>query len=96
MRFFLILKFNLFTEFLISKEILLIFLLISFMAGLMLSKFKNIDDSTISIMDFSSIILINYFLNPILAFTIYFCFLHSIRHSLTLIFELDKSFKTGT
>ena len=82
---FLILKFNLFTEFLISKEILLIFLLISFIAGLMLSKFKNIDDSTISIMDFSSIILINYFLNPILAFTIYFCFLHSIRHSLTLI-----------
>ena len=92
---FLILKFNLFTEFLISKEILLIFLLISFMSGLMLSKFKNIDDSTISIMDFSSIILINYFLNPILAFTIYFCFLHSIRHSLTLIFELDKSFKLG-
>ena len=92
---FLILKFNLFTEFLISKETLLIFLLISFIAGLMLSKFKNIEDSTISIMDFSSIILINYFLNPILAFTIYFCFLHSIRHSLTLIFELDKSFKLG-
>ena len=60
-----------------------------------LSKFKNIDDSTLSIMDFSSIILINYFLNPILAFTIYFCFLHSIRHSLTLIFELDKNFSTG-
>ena len=92
---FLILKFNLFAEFLISKEILLIFLLISFMAGLMLSKFKNIDDSTISIMDFSSILLINYFLNPILAFTIYFCFLHSVRHSLTLIFQLDKSFKLG-
>ncbi len=46
-------------------------------------------------MDFSSIVLINYFLNPILAFTIYFCFLHSIRHSLTLIFELDKNFSTG-
>ena len=46
-------------------------------------------------MNFSSIILINYFLNPILAFTIYFCFLHSVRHSLTLIFQLDKSFKLG-
>ena len=46
-------------------------------------------------MDFSSIVLINYFLNPVLAFTIYFCFLHSIRHSLTLIFELDNRFKHG-
>ena len=42
-----------------------------------------------SIMDFSSILIINYFLNPLLAFTIYFCFLHSIRHSLTLVFELE-------
>ena len=30
-----------------------------------------------------------------MAFTIYFCFLHSIRHSISLIFELDKSFKPG-
>ena len=79
----------------ISKEIIFILIFLSFLSGLTLSKFKNIDDSTLSIMDFSSIILINYFLNPILAFTIYFCFLHSIRHSLTLIFELDKNFSTG-
>ena len=46
-------------------------------------------------MDFSSILIINYFLNPLLAFTIYFCFLHSIRHSLTLVFELDKNFELG-
>ena len=38
---------------------------------------------------------LNLFLTPVLAFTIYFCFLHSIRHSITLIFELDKSFKSG-
>ena len=92
---FLILKFNLFNEFLISKEILLLLLFLSFVSGLMLSKFKNIDDSTLSIMDFLSVILINYFLNPILAFTIYFCFLHSIRHSLSLIFELDKNLDVG-
>ena len=92
---FLILKFDLFNEFLISKEILLLFLFLSFVSGLMLSKFKNIDDSTLSIMDFSSVILINYFLNPILAFTIYFCLLHSIRHSLSLIFELDVNFDVG-
>ena len=92
---FLILNFSLFSEFIIFKEILLLLIFLSFFSGLTLSKFKNIDDSTLSIMDFSSIILINYFLNPILAFTIYFCFLHSIRHSLTLIFQLDKSFRTG-
>ena len=92
---FLMLNFNLFSEFIVSKEILFLLIFLSFLSGLNLSKLKNIDDSTLSIMDFSSIILINYFLNPILAFTIYFCFLHSIRHSLTLIFELDKNFSRG-
>ena len=92
---FLILKFNLFSEFIISKEILLILLFFSFLSGIFLSKSKNINNNSISIMDFSSIVLLNYFLNPILAFTIYFCFLHSIRHSFTLIFELDKNFDVG-
>jgi Brp/Blh family beta-carotene 15,15'-monooxygenase len=46
-------------------------------------------------MDFLSLIVLNFFLTPILAFTLYFCFLHSIRHSITLIFELDKSLKEG-
>ena len=92
---FLMLNFNLFLEFAISREILFLLIFLSFFSGLTLSKSKNIDNSTLSIMDFLSIILINYFLNPILAFTIYFCFLHSIRHSLTLIFELDKNFVKG-
>ena len=47
------------------------------------------------IMDFLSLIILNFFLTPILAFTLYFCFLHSIRHSVTLIYELDNSFKSG-
>ena len=46
-------------------------------------------------MDFLSLVVLNLFLTPILAFTFYFCFLHSIRHSITLIFDLDKSFKLG-
>ena len=92
---FLILNFSLFSDFLISNEILLFFLFLSFVSGLILSKLKNIDNSTLLIMDFSSIVLINYFLNPILAFTIYFCFLHSTRHSLAIIFELDKNFGAG-
>ena len=57
--------------------------------------FRILNFNGIMIMDFSSLIILNFFLTPILAFTLYFCFLHSIRHSITLIFELDKSFKSG-
>ena len=47
-------------------------------------------------LDFFSILILNYYLSPLLAFTFYFCFLHSIRHSISLIFELDQSsFKNG-
>ena len=46
-------------------------------------------------MDFFSILILNYFLNPILAFTIYFCFLHSIRHSISLIHEININIKKG-
>jgi len=47
-------------------------------------------------LDFFSILIINYYLSPLIAFTVYFCFLHSIRHSITLIYEIDKNnFKNG-
>ena len=49
-----------------------------------------------SILDYLTICSINYFLDPFIAFTIYFCFLHSVRHSLSLIKELDNvQFKKG-
>ena len=32
--------------------------------------------------DFLSIVFLNVFFEPFIAFTVYFCFLHSIRHSL--------------
>ncbi len=41
-------------------------------------------------LDYFSIIIINYYFTPLIAFTIYFCFLHSIRHSISLIIELDE------
>jgi Brp/Blh family beta-carotene 15,15'-monooxygenase len=47
-------------------------------------------------LDFFSILILNYYLSPLLAFTIYFCFLHSIRHGITLVYEIDKNnFKNG-
>ena len=42
-------------------------------------------------LDFFSILILNYYLSPLLAFTFYFCFLHSIRHSVSLIIELDQN-----
>ena len=40
-------------------------------------------------LDYFSIIILNYYLSPLIAFTFYFCFLHSIRHSISLALELD-------
>ena len=40
-------------------------------------------------LDYISIIIVNYYFTPLIAFTIYFCFLHSIRHIISLVFELD-------
>ena len=46
--------------------------------------------------DFISVVLLNMNFSPLMAFTIYFCFLHSPRHSLSLINDLDKkNFKKG-
>ena len=42
-------------------------------------------------LDYFSILILNYYLSPLLAFTIYFCFLHSIRHSISLTIELDPN-----
>ena len=41
--------------------------------------------------DYFSILILNYYLSPLIAFTAYFCFLHSVRHSMTLIYELDNN-----
>ena len=42
-------------------------------------------------LDYFSVLILNYYFSPLVAFTIYFCFLHSIRHSITLCYELDKN-----
>jgi len=54
-------------------------------------------ESRANLIDGASILLLNYFFPPLIAFTLYFCFLHSVRHSITLITTLDKkNFKKGT
>ena len=92
---FQILNFYVFESQLFNNQFLIAFLCLSFLSCLIISNNKNVNLKALMIMDFFSLIILNLFLTPVLAFTLYFCFLHSIRHSITLIFELDKSFKSG-
>ena len=92
---FQILNFNFFESQIFTNHFLITLICLSFLSSLFISSKKNSDLKGLMIMDFFSLIILNIFLTPVLAFTIYFCFLHSIRHSITLIFELDRSFKSG-
>ena len=89
-------KFYLYLGFLESFKIIKIIFLLSIFSSfyLFVKNFKFINFSIF--LDFFSILLLNYYLSPLLAFTFYFCFLHSIRHSFSLILEIDKNnFKSG-
>ena len=89
------LNFRVFEAGFFSNEFLIGMLCLGFLSSMYISKKENTNLKGVMIMDFFSLIILNLFLSPILAFTLYFCFLHSIRHSITLIFELDRSFKPG-
>jgi Brp/Blh family beta-carotene 15,15'-monooxygenase len=89
------LNFYVFESSVFNNRLLITLLFLSFLSSLYISNKKTIDLKALMIMDFLSLIILNFFLTPVLAFTLYFCFLHSIRHSITLIFELDKNFKSG-
>ena len=91
---FKLLNFNI-SIFGINQIFLYSILFLSFSSNIALSLNQESDFKSLIIMDFISILILNFFLSPILAFTIYFCFLHSLRHSFSLIFELSKSFKRG-
>ena len=89
-------NFYLFLNFIEDNSILLFALSISLLSNIyyFLKDFKIVN--ILILLDFFSIIALNYFLTPLVAFTIYFCFLHSFRHSISLIAELNqKSLKIG-
>ena len=89
------LNFDITSNALISNEILYLFIFLSLISNIILSLNKSFESKSLLLMDFLSILILNYFLNPIIAFTIYFCFLHSIRHSISLIKMINKNIKKG-
>ena len=80
-----------FLNFVETNKILLIGIILSTLASIILFT-KDFEIKKCAIFfDYFSILILNYYFSPLLAFTLYFCFLHSIRHSITLILELEKN-----
>ncbi len=80
---------NFFEEKNIFKILLIIFLII----GWYFSGYENVTRFSL---EKAGIIILNFTCHPLIAFTTYFCFLHSIRHSFKLADELNKkNFKKG-
>ncbi len=74
-----------------SNRVSLYFVILSTLANILLFT-KNFELKKFTIfLDYFSILIINYYFSPLVAFTIYFCFLHSIRHSISLMSELDEN-----
>ena len=92
---FTFLNFYVFDSSFFNDFSLIAFLILSFFSNIYLSIGKSIEFKNIMILDYLSILILNLFLTPILAFTMYFCFLHSVRHSFSLINEMDRSFNKG-
>ena len=53
-------------------------------------------DGGIHSLDFIPIVALNYVFTPLIAFTLYFCFIHSFKHSVSLMYLLhSKNLKIG-
>ena len=73
-----------------TNKILLIGIILSTLSSALLFIKEFEIKKFVIFLDYFSIIILNYYLSPLVAFTLYFCFLHSLRHSISLIFEIDN------
>ena len=79
-----------------TNKILLIGIVLSTLSSVLLFIKEFEIKKFVIFLDYFSIIILNYYLSPLIAFTLYFCFLHSLRHTITLIFEIDNfDFNSG-
>ena len=80
-----------FLNFVEANNVLLYGIVLSTLSNILLFTQKfELKNFTI-LLDYFSIIIINFYFSPLVAFTIYFCFLHSIRHIISLMSELDNN-----
>ena len=80
-----------FLNFIETNRILFFGIILATLSNIILFT-KNFELKKFTIfLDYFSILIINYYFSPLIAFTIYFCFLHSIRHSISLMSELDEN-----
>jgi Brp/Blh family beta-carotene 15,15'-monooxygenase len=96
---FELLNFNIkYLLFLNNEGVIKVFFYSSLLSNLyfLLGKESLRNSSRFIFFDLFSINLLYYLLSPLVAFTLYFCFTHSFRHSVSLINQLDKnSFRKG-
>ena len=79
-----------------TNQILTIGMILSTLSSIFLFLKEFEMKKFIIFLDCFSVLILNYYLSPLVAFTIYFCFLHSFRHSISLIFEIDNlNFNNG-
>ena len=76
-----------------EKNIFIILLILFLIFCLYFAGYENMKQF---LLEKAGIIILNFTCHPLIAFTIYFCFLHSVRHSFKLANELnEKDFKKG-
>ena len=79
-----------FLNFIETNKILFYGIILATLSNIILFT-KNFEFKKFTIfLDYFSILIINYYFSPLIAFTFYFCFLHSIRHIITLMLELNQ------
>ena len=78
-------------NFIETNKIILFGMILSTLSSILLFANKFELKKFTIFLDYFSILILNYYFSPLVAFTFYFCFLHSIRHSITLMSELDEN-----